>query len=110
MALDRAVAAGIEPRRIAIDPGFGFAKTSDQNLELIKHLALLLNLGPRILAGVSRKSSIGRIAGVSQPAERLAGSLAAMLAAVAAGASIVRVHDVAETVQALRVWRAATCG
>ncbi len=93
---------------IVADPGIGFAKDAGQNEALLARLPLLLNLGCRILVGVSRKGFLGRIAGAPDPLARLPGSLAAGLAAVLGGASILRVHDVAATVQALRVWRAIT--
>jgi dihydropteroate synthase len=92
--------------RICIDPGFGFGKTLEHNLALLSNIdRLVQELDIPLLAGVSRKSMIGTLTG--KPVEqRLAGSIAAMLAAVAHGASIVRVHDVAETVDALKVWEA----
>ncbi|RJG07878.1 dihydropteroate synthase [Noviherbaspirillum cavernae] len=98
---------GIGRDRICIDPGFGFGKTLEHNLALLKNIGLLQQeLELPLLAGLSRKSAIGAITG--KPVEqRLAGSLAASLAAVAHGAQIVRVHDVAETVDALKVWQAA---
>jgi dihydropteroate synthase len=100
-------AAGIARERIALDPGFGFGKTHEHNLALLRALPQLAALGYPLLVGLSRKGSLGRITG--RPVqERLAASLAAALAAVAAGASIVRVHDVRETVDAFAVWRAAT--
>jgi dihydropteroate synthase len=98
--------AGVAHDRIALDPGIGFGKTTAHNLELLRRLPEVVALGYPVLAGVSRKRFIGEITGVSVPAERVAGSVAGALWAVAAGAAIVRVHDVAETVQALRVWRA----
>ena len=100
-------AAGIERRRLCIDPGFGFGKTVEHNYALLKAGRQLVDeLGLPLLAGLSRKSMIGAVTG--KPVEqRLAGSLAGALAAVAHGASIVRVHDVVETVDALKVWRAA---
>ncbi|MBJ7312990.1 dihydropteroate synthase [Rugamonas sp. CCM 8940] len=100
-------AAGIERRRLCIDPGFGFGKTVEHNYALLKAgRQLVEELGLPLLAGLSRKSMIGAVTG--KPVEqRLAGSLAGALAAVAHGAAIVRVHDVAETVDALKVWRAA---
>ena len=98
-------AAGIARNRIVIDPGFGFGKTQAHNLVLLRSLDVLCGTGYPVLAGISRKSTIGQITG-RDPAERLAGSLAAALAAVARGARIVRVHDVRETVDALKVWRA----
>ncbi len=99
-----ATRAGVDPARIAIDPGFGFAKTGRHNAELLTRLGLLLNLGRRILVGVSRKSFIGTLSGVASARDRDAGSLAAGLYALARGASILRVHDVARTTQAARVW------
>jgi dihydropteroate synthase len=102
-------AAGIGAERIVIDPGFGFGKTAAHNLELLAALPALVGLGYPVLVGLSRKSTLGVLTG--RPfAERLAGSLAAALAAVARGAAIVRVHDVRETVDALRVWRAIDSG
>jgi dihydropteroate synthase len=100
-------AAGIDPRRLCIDPGFGFGKTVEHNYALLKASGRMIGeLGLPLLAGLSRKSMIGAVTG--KPLEqRLAGSLAGALAAVSHGASIVRVHDVAETVDALAVWRAA---
>ncbi|MDQ2801721.1 MAG: dihydropteroate synthase [Pseudomonadota bacterium] len=98
-----AEAAGIRRERIAVDPGIGFAKTGKHNRELLRRLPILLNLGCRVVVGVSRKRMIGQAADVGRPKQRLPGSLAAGLFAMAHGASILRVHDVAETVQALRV-------
>lgn len=97
---------GIERERLCIDPGFGFGKTVDHNLTLLKDLRHISGeIGLPILAGLSRKSTIGAITG--KPVEqRMAGSIAAALSAVAHGAFIVRVHDVAETVDALKVWQA----
>lgn len=97
--------AGIDPRRIVLDPGFGFGKTLEQNYRLLRELPRLGEIGLPILAGLSRKSMIGALTG-RLPAERVAGSVAAALAAVARGAAIVRVHDVAQTVDALKVWQA----
>ncbi len=100
-------AAGIDRERLCIDPGFGFGKTVEQNYALLRATRRLRSeLGLPVLAGLSRKSMVGAVTG--RPVEqRLAGSLAGALAAVAQGAEIVRVHDVAETVDALKVWRAA---
>lgn len=100
---EAARAAGISEQNIVIDPGIGFAKTAGQNLELLHRLPVLLNLGYPILVGSSRKSFIGKISGVEDPIKRLPGSLAAALYAAGQGASILRVHDVAGTLQALRV-------
>jgi dihydropteroate synthase len=99
------LAAGIEPRNIAIDPGIGFAKTPEQNLPLLAHLALFHDLGLPILVGVSRKGFIGRLSGIAEPKERGPGSLAAGLACLGKGAQLLRVHDVAATAQAIAVWR-----
>ena len=94
--------AGISPRRIMVDPGIGFGKTVEHNLELIARLSELRKLGKPVVIGTSRKSFIGRITGM--PADqRLEGSLAAAVVAVREGANIVRAHDVSETVSALRV-------
>ena len=99
--------AGIARQRIAIDPGIGFGKTLAHNLALLNRLDALTALGCPVLIGVSRKSFIANATGGSAPAkQRLGGSLAAALAAVERGARIVRAHDVAETVQALKIWTA----
>jgi dihydropteroate synthase len=96
--------AGIAREAIAIDPGIGFAKLAPHSLELLRRLRELAVLGRPLLVGVSRKSFIGRIGEEPNPLRRLPGSLAAGLFAVAHGAQILRVHDVAETIQALKVW------
>lgn len=101
-----AEAAGIPRARIALDPGIGFGKTLAHNLALLERLPLLLGLGCPVLAGASRKGFVGRLSGAAEAGQRVPGSLAAALFAAARGAAILRVHDVAETVQALRVWRA----
>ena len=95
-------AAGIARERIAIDPGFGFGKTKAHNLALLARLGDIAALGYPVLAGLSRKSTLGAITGRPQ-GERVAASVAAALLAVERGASIVRVHDVRETVDALRI-------
>jgi dihydropteroate synthase len=97
-------AAGIAADRLVVDPGFGFGKTLEHNLRLLNGLSMLGDAYP-ILAGVSRKSSLGALTGRAAD-ERLAASLAGALAAVARGAAIVRVHDVRETIDALKVWQA----
>jgi len=102
-------AAGIPRHHIAVDPGIGFGKTVEHNLRILDQMAVLHGLGCALVLGVSRKSFIGRLAGAGAAASakaRLPGSLAATLAGVARGVHIVRVHDVAETVQALAVWGA----
>lgn len=105
--VDTMTAAGIERERLCIDPGFGFGKTVEQNYALLRATRQLRSeLGLPVLAGLSRKSMLGAVTG--RPVEqRLAGSLGGALAAVAQGAEIVRVHDVADTVDALKVWRMA---
>jgi dihydropteroate synthase len=97
--------AGIARERIAVDPGFGFGKTIDHNIELLRRLSEIVALGYPVVAGLSRKSTIGILTG-RRVEERGAGSLAAALAAVARGASFVRVHDVRDTVDALKIWQA----
>ena len=98
--------AGITQDRIILDPGIGFGKTLEHNLELLKNLRQFNDLGCPILLGVSRKRFIDAIAEVPSPKDRLPGSLAAGLAGLAQGVHILRVHDVAPTVQALKVWQA----
>ncbi|WP_045389278.1 dihydropteroate synthase [Falsirhodobacter sp. alg1] len=105
-----AEAAGISRGRIIVDPGIGFGKTQDHNLALIRGLALFHGLGCPILLGVSRKRFIGTIGGADVPAARMPGSVALALAGVAQGVQVLRVHDVAETRQALRLWQVATIG
>ena len=99
-------AAGIAPNRIVIDPGFGFGKTVEHNLELTRRLDELVSTRYPLLAGWSRKRTLGDLTGRQIPAQRAAASIAAACACVERGASIVRVHDVAPTVDALKVWRA----
>ena len=100
-----AEAAGIERSRILIDPGFGFGKTVAHNLELMNGLALFHSLGCPLVVGASRKRTIGALSNEAPADERLAGSIAFALKAVEQGVQVVRVHDVPETVQALRIWR-----
>jgi dihydropteroate synthase len=100
-------AAGIGADRIVLDPGIGFGKSMAHNLELARRQRELVALGYPLLLGWSRKGTLGRLTGRALH-ERQAASVAAALAAVAAGAAVVRVHDVAETVDALKVWRALT--
>jgi dihydropteroate synthase len=106
MRVDAAIEAGIKPEQIAIDPGIGFAKRPAQSRALLLGLPDLVSLGYPVLVGLSRKSFIGALTEEPDAARRLGGSLAAGLFAVMRGASILRVHDVRETVQALRVWHA----
>ena len=105
------LAQGITPGRIVLDPGIGFGKTIDQNLSLLTRQAELLSLGYPLLAGWSRKGTLGKLTSVkgvvSEPHNRVGASVGAALIAVQNGASLVRVHDVLETVQALRFWQAA---
>jgi dihydropteroate synthase len=101
----RARAARVIEDAIVVDPGIGFAKTAEQNLALLRRLAELTELGRPIMVGPSRKSFIGRILDVPPP-ERVAGTVAACVAAFVGGARVFRVHDVAPVVQALRVTEA----
>lgn len=95
--------AGVDRARICVDPGIGFGKTLEHNLELLRRLPELAALGYPVLVGVSRKRFVGELTGVSDPAARLEGSLAAAVWCASHGADVVRVHDVAETARALRV-------
>lgn len=95
--------AGIERKRIVVDPGFGFGKTREHNLALLARLERLGELGVPVLAGLSRKRTIGELTGRSKPRERIHGSVAAALIAAQRGARLLRVHDVAATVDALKV-------
>ena len=104
--VDVCQAAGIPASQIAVDPGIGFGKSVDHNLQILGRLGLLVDLGCPVVLGVSRKSFIGNVAGGDHPQDRLAGSLACAVAARAEGVGIYRVHDVAETVQALKVFDA----
>ena len=101
------MAAGVQRDRIVLDPGVGFGKTVEQNFSLIEGQRPLLDAGFAVLAGWSRKSSLGAVTGQEVPADRLAASVAAAVLAVDRGARVVRVHDVRATVDALRVWQAA---
>ena len=107
VSLGRARRASLRASALSdrLDPGFGFGKTVEHNLALLRRLAEIAALGYPLLAGLSRKSTIGVLTGRDVD-DRMAGSVAAALAAVARGAAIVRVHDVRETVDALKVWRA----
>jgi dihydropteroate synthase len=99
--------AGIAKSRIILDPGIGFGKRVEHNLELLRHLRDFARFGLPLLVGASRKSFIAGVhGGAGKAADRIAGSIAAALGAVAEGASILRVHDVGQTVEALRVWHA----
>jgi dihydropteroate synthase len=106
---DTLQALGVAAERIVFDPGIGFGKSVEQNIELLRRQRELLALGRPLLLGWSRKSTLGAITGRAA-SERLPASVAAALAAVQSGAHIVRVHDVAATVDALKVWHAAGLG
>lgn len=103
-------AAGIQRPRIAIDPGLGFAKNAAQNRDMLAGLSLLLDLGCPIMVGASRKGLLRAVRHRATPAERLGASIAAGLAALDRGARLLRVHDVAQTAQAVAVWRALRDG
>ncbi len=98
-----AMAAGIEREAIAIDPGIGFGKTVDHNLDLLRNLDGIAALGHPVVVGVSRKSFIAHLGGGERMEDRLAGSVAAATLAASHGADVIRAHDVAETARALRV-------
>jgi dihydropteroate synthase len=98
--------AGIAKKKILIDPGFGFGKNREHNLTLLAQLDRFGELGVPLLAGLSRKKTIGELTGRDEPRDRVFGSVAAHLIAVQRGAKLVRVHDVAATVDALKVWNA----
>ena len=102
----RATAAGVPADRIAVDPGVGFGKSLSDNPRLIRELQAFAGLGHPVLIGASRKAFIGALTGVQAASERVHGSVGAALAAAHCGARILRVHDVAATVQALAVYRA----
>jgi len=105
---DAAIAGGIAEQNLALDPGFGFAKQGEQNLALLRATARFAALGHPLVIGVSRKRFIGRFGGENDPAKRFPGSIAAGLYAVSQGASILRIHDVAETLQAVKLWQELT--
>ena len=98
--------AGIARKNIVVDPGFGFGKTAQHNLQLLAQLQRFTELGVPVLAGLSRKKTIGELTGREDPRERIFGSVAAHLVAAQRGAMLLRVHDVAATVDALKVWNA----
>jgi dihydropteroate synthase len=105
-AASNALEAGVAPDRIAIDPGLGFGKSPEGNLLLLRHLRAFASLGFPVAVGASRKGFVRRFSGVaedSSAAERLPGNLAALAAARAGGATVVRVHDVAESVRFLKM-------
>jgi dihydropteroate synthase len=100
------VARGIPLSRIAVDPGIGFGKSVAHNMEILSHLSLFHGLGCALVIGVSRKGFIGEIGGALAPSARIPGTIACNLAALDQGVRILRVHDVAETVQAVALWKA----
>jgi dihydropteroate synthase len=102
--------AGIDRRKVLVDPGFGFGKNLEHNLALLRAMGRFAELGAGAYAGVSRKSMIGALTGRQDPSARVHGSVAAALIAVQRGAVMVRVHDVAPTVDALAVWAAVKAG
>ena len=108
--LSTAFHQGVQKERIVLDPGVGFGKTPEQNLAMLMHQAEFISLGQPLLAGWSRKSTLGKMVALKGqeplPSDRLGASLSAALLAVQRGAAIVRVHDVKETVQALKIWQA----
>lgn len=104
--VSRAITAGVDPSRIVIDPGIGFGKTEAHNLAIMRRISVYHGLGFPVLLGISRKRFIGRIGEAPEPRDRMAGTLALTLAAVAQGIQIHRVHDAAEIKQGLRLWSA----
>jgi dihydropteroate synthase len=108
--LSTAFHLGVQKERIVLDPGVGFGKTPDQNMAMLMHQAEFMSIGQPLLAGWSRKSTLGKMVALKGqeplPSDRLGASLSAALLAVQKGAAIVRVHDVKETVQALKIWQA----
>ncbi len=103
--VENCVSAGIQRDRLLVDPGFGFGKTTQHNLSLLKHLGEFQSLGLPVLVGMSRKSMIGAVV-EKPPAGRVYGSVAAALLALQAGANIIRVHDVGPTMDAIKILRA----
>jgi dihydropteroate synthase len=102
-ALDRAMAAGVPRENLIVDPGFGFGKTPQHNLLILRELSALRALGQPILLGTSRKSTLGFVLGGVPPEDRLEATLATTALGIAAGADIVRVHDVRANVRAARI-------
>ena len=103
--IDTVVAAGVDRARIVADPGIGFGKSLGDNLALLNQLALFHGLGVPLMLGASRKRLVGALSGEAPVGERLGGSIALAVTGAVAGVQLLRVHDVAETVQALKVWR-----
>jgi dihydropteroate synthase len=102
-SLATALAAGVSRQRVLLDPGIGFGKTAEQNVQVLRHLDRLRELGQPLLVGVSRKSFLARVFGLDEPEARLDGTAAAVVAAVLRGADVVRVHDVARMARVVRV-------
>jgi dihydropteroate synthase len=103
--IEAAVDAGVRREHILIDPGFGFGKNVGHNLELMNGLALFHSFGCPLVIGASRKRTIGALSNEAPADRRIGGSIALAFKAIEQGAQIIRVHDVPETVQALRIWR-----
>jgi len=108
--VEAAIFAGVDADRLCVDPGIGFGKTVDHNLQLLRSIGVFGDLDAAVLVGASRKRFVGALSGADEPRDRLEGSLAAAILAAASGADIVRVHDVLSTVRALRVADAVTRG
>ncbi|ALD01546.1 dihydropteroate synthase [Acinetobacter sp. TTH0-4] len=107
--INAALAVGIKPENIMIDPGFGFAKNAQQNLKLLQEFHLLTSLGYPILSALSRKRFIGEVLDQSNAQNRVVGSVAAHLLSIQQGACMVRVHDVKATSDAIKIWQAMNC-
>jgi dihydropteroate synthase len=107
LRLNAAQVAGIRPEKLVIDPGFGFGKTLDHNIKLLRHLDCFTDMGVPVMVGLSRKSMLGKITG-NQVGDRIHASVSAALLAVAKGARILRVHDVKATKDALAVYNAVS--
>lgn len=105
LSIQKALGAGLPKENIFVDPGFGFAKTFEQNVLLLKELKKINDLGYPLVVGLSRKSFIGKITGIEEPQKRLIGSVVAAFYAAMQGVSILRVHDVAQTREALTVYQ-----
>ncbi len=108
--VEAAIFAGIGADRLCVDPGIGFGKNVEHNLQLLRSIGVLRDLDAAVMVGASRKRFVGALTGADEPRDRLEGSLAAAILAAASGADIVRVHDVGETVRALRVADAISRG
>ena len=107
--INAALAVGIKPENIMIDPGFGFAKNAQQNLKLLQEFHLLTSLGYPILSALSRKRFIGEVLDESNAQNRVVGSVTAHLLSIQQGACMVRVHDVKATSDAIKIWQAMNC-